>query len=358
MTVQIAPARPVLAGLPQGFLAGGWRQPVANRTFTVFDPATEAPIAEVADCAVVDAFEALAAADRAAGGWAATSPRERADVLHRLCGLLLRDRELLARVITAEGGRTLAETHAEVTYASDYLRWYAEEAVRPAGRSTPAPDGQSHIITLAEPVGVCLLIAPWNVPLAMAARKVAPALAAGCTVILKPAELTPLSSLVFGQLALEAGVPPGVVNVVPTSRPAELCRGLMEDPRLAKVSFTGSTSVGRMLLRQSGARVLRTSMELGGNAPFLVFDDADLDLAVAQAFVAKMRLAGQSCVAANRYLVQDGIADAFVAGLAERMAAVRLGPPDADGVELGPLIDARGWPKRSASSTMRFGAAP
>jgi succinate-semialdehyde dehydrogenase/glutarate-semialdehyde dehydrogenase len=331
----------VLRTVPSGFLAHDWQPAADGRTFEVRNPATEDVIATVADCAAPDALKALDAAAAAADRWAFTSPRERANVLHRLTDTMLQHRERLARLITLEIGKTITEARSEVDYAAAYFRWYAEEAVRPHGRSTPSPDGTSHIVTVAEPVGPCLLITPWNVPLAMAARKVAPALAAGCTAVLKPAALTPLSSLALAELAREAGAPPGVLTVITSSDAAAVTMPLLSDPRLRKLSFTGSTPVGRLLLQQSGARVLRTSMELGGNAPFLVFDDADLDLAVREAMTAKMRLGGQSCVGANRFLVQEGIADAFAAALAERMAAVRVGPPDREDTGLGPLADHR-----------------
>ncbi|MFI7065791.1 NAD-dependent succinate-semialdehyde dehydrogenase [Kribbella sp. NPDC050124] len=330
-----------LQSVPAGFLTTDWRPASTGATFEVFDPATEEPIASVPDCGPADALAALDAAAEAAPVWARTTLRERADVLHRLYDAMLADKERLAQLLTLEVGKTITEARGEVLYAADYVRWYAEEAVRPHGRSTVAPNGQHHIVTVAEPVGPCLLITPWNVPLAMAARKVAPAVAAGCTAVLKPAELTPLTSLVFGELLLRAGAPPGVLSVVTTSRPAEVSGPLLADPRLRKVSFTGSTDVGRMLLEQSGRRVLRTSMELGGNAPFLVFDDADAEVAVREAMIAKMRLGGQSCVAANRFLVADGIADAFVGAFAERMAAIVVGPPGHEDTELGPLVDHR-----------------
>jgi succinate-semialdehyde dehydrogenase/glutarate-semialdehyde dehydrogenase len=330
-----------IQSVPTGFLTTDWRAPATGATFDVFDPTTEQPVAAVADCGPADALAALDAAAGAASTWAASTLRERADVLHRLVDTLLANRERLAQLLTLEVGKTIKEARGEVAYAADYVRWYAEEAVRPHGRSTVSPDGRNHIVTVAEPVGPCLLITPWNVPLAMAARKVAPALAAGCTAVLKPAELTPLTSLVFGELLLEAGAPPGLLSVVTTTRPADVSGPLLADPRLRKVSFTGSTEVGRLLLEQSGRRVLRTSMELGGNAPYLVFDDADLDVAVREAMIAKMRMGGQSCVAANRFLVGEGIADEFVTAFAERMAAVVVGPPAQEDTELGPLVDHR-----------------
>jgi succinate-semialdehyde dehydrogenase/glutarate-semialdehyde dehydrogenase len=331
----------VLESVPRGFLAHDWQPAAGGRTFEVRNPATEEVIATVADCSAQDALNALDAAAAAADQWAFTSPRDRATALHRLTDSLVEHRERLARIITLEIGKTITEARGEVDYAAAYFRWYAEEAVRPHARSTPSPDGKSHIVTVAEPVGPCLLITPWNVPLAMAARKAAAALAAGCTAVLKPAALTPLSSLILGELAREAGAPAGVLTVITSSDAAAVTTALLADPRLRKLSFTGSTPVGRLLLQQSGARVLRTSMELGGNAPFLVFDDADLDLAVREAMIAKMRLGGQSCVGANRFLVQEGIADAFAAALAERMAALRVGSPDREDTELGPLADHR-----------------
>ena len=330
-----------LASVPRGFLTSDWRPAASGATFDVVDPATEKPVATVADCGPGDALAALDAAVAAAEDWGRSTLRERADVLHRLVDGMLANRERLAQLITLEVGKTITEARGEVVYAADYVRWYAEEAVRPHGRSTASPDGKNHIVTVAEPVGPCLLITPWNVPLAMAARKVAPALAAGCTAVLKPAELTPLTSLVFGELLLEAGAPPGVLTVVTTSTPADVSRPLLADPRLRKISFTGSTAVGRLLLEQSGRQVLRTSMELGGNAPFLVFEDADPQVAVREAMIAKMRLGGQSCVAGNRFLVADGIADAFVDSFAARMAAVVVGRPADEDTELGPLVDQR-----------------
>jgi len=333
--------RAALATVPHGFLADGWQQPAGDRTFEVRDPATGEPVAAVADCDVDDALVALDAAHRAGSSWARLPSRVRSDALHRLVELMQTHRERLARLLTLEVGRTLAEARNEVDYAADFVRWYAEEAVRSGGRSTVAPDGGSHFVTVTEPVGTCLLITPWNVPLAMATRKLAPALAAGCTVVLKPADLTPLSTLVLAQLALEAGVPAGVLTVVTTSAPGPVCARLMADPRLRKVSFTGSTAVGRVLQAQTGPRVLRSSMELGGNAPFIVFDDADLEVAVREAMLAKLRLGGQSCVAANRFLVQEGVADPFVDALAERMSALRVGDPLDPANDLGPLVDDR-----------------
>lgn len=330
-----------LRAVPSRYLADSWRTAASGREFDVRNPATGAVIARVPDCAEADALTALAAADAAWPAWARTPSRARADILHRLHALMIEQREPLARLLVLEVGKTIAEARGEVDYAAEYVRWYAEEAVRTGGRSTLAPDGGSHIITVTEPVGPCLLITPWNVPLAMATRKFAPALAAGCTAILKPAELTPLATLALARLALEAGVPDGVLTVVTTADPGPVVQRLMNDDRLRKVSFTGSTQVGRILQAQTGPRVLRSSMELGGNSPFIVFDDADLDVAVREARTAKLRMGGQSCVAANRFLVQDAIADAFVEAFAEIMGGVSVGDPFDDAVDLGPLVDDR-----------------
>ncbi|SEE29803.1 NAD-dependent succinate-semialdehyde dehydrogenase [Ruania alba] len=327
------------AELRSGYLAGSWRE--AASTFDVTDPATGAVVASVADCDVADGLAALSAADAAAEEWRASTPAERAALLHRVDTAMRADQENLAHLITLETGKTLTEARGEVIYAADYVRWYAEEAVRVHGRSSTAPTGDFQIVTVAEPVGPCLLITPWNVPLAMVTRKLAPAIAAGCTAVVKPAELTPLVTLAFARIVEDAGAPQGVVSVITTTRADEVCAALLADERLRKVSFTGSTAVGRLLLERSGQRVLRTSMELGGNAPFVVFDDADLDLAVEQAMIAKMRMGGQSCVGANRFLVQEGIADAFAARLGERMAATRVGSGFDEDVDLGPLIDER-----------------
>jgi succinate-semialdehyde dehydrogenase/glutarate-semialdehyde dehydrogenase len=334
--------RRALAEVPHDLLIGAaWRPAASGARFSVVDPATEAPLASVADGSAQDALAALDAAEEARGSWAAAAPRARADVLRGAFELVVERTEDLALVITAEMGKPLAEARAEVAYAADYLRWYAEEAVRLGGRVATSTDGRSRITVLREPVGPCLLITPWNFPLAMGLRKIAPALAAGCTVVLKPAALTPLTSLLAARILHEAGVPPGVVNVVTSTDAAGVAGALMADPRLRKVSFTGSTDVGRRLLEASGANVLRTSMELGGNAPLLVFDDADLDRAVAGAVVAKLRNGGQSCIAANRILVQEPIADAFVDRFAEQMNASQVGPGTAEGTVVGPLIDDR-----------------
>ncbi|GAA2084677.1 NAD-dependent succinate-semialdehyde dehydrogenase [Actinomadura alba] len=325
---------------PQGlFIGGAWTDAAA--TFKVTDPATGEVVAEVADATGPDAVRALDAAAGAQATWAATAPRTRAEILRRAFELMTERAESLARLATVEMGRPLAESRAEVAYAADFLRWFAEEAVRIGGDHRVAPTGDYRIVTARQPVGPCYLITPWNFPLAMVTRKVAPALAAGCTMVLKPAEATPLSALRLAELLADAGVPDGVFNVIPTLSPAEVTGALLADGRLRKLSFTGSTEVGRRLLAQSAPGVLRTSMELGGNAPFLVLDDADVAAAVEGAMVAKMRNAGQSCVAANRFLVHAAVADEFTEALRERLAALRTGPGLDPGSQVGPLIDAK-----------------
>jgi succinate-semialdehyde dehydrogenase/glutarate-semialdehyde dehydrogenase len=326
--------------VPRGlFIGGAWTD--AAGTFEVTDPATGDVVAEVADATGPDAVRALDAAAAVQAAWAATPPRTRAEILRRAFELMTERAESLARLATVEMGRPLAESRAEVAYAADFLRWFSEEAVRIGGDYRVAPTGDYRIVTARQPVGPCYLITPWNFPLAMVTRKVAPALAAGCTMVLKPAEATPLSALVLAGLLAEAGVPDGVFNVIPTLAPAEVTGAMLADRRLRKLSFTGSTEVGRRLLAQSAPHVLRTSMELGGNAPFLVFEDADVAAAVGGAMVAKMRNAGQSCVAANRFLVHTAVADEFTEALRERLAALRTGPGLDPGSQVGPLIDVK-----------------
>ncbi|WP_248961153.1 NAD-dependent succinate-semialdehyde dehydrogenase [Sphaerisporangium perillae] len=308
-------------------------------TFGVVDPATGERLALVADAGPADAIRALDAAEAAQESWAATAPRVRSEILHRAYELMTERTDELARLATLEMGRPLAESRAEVAYAAEFLRWFAEEAVRIGGDYRVAPGGDFRIVTTRQPVGPCYLITPWNFPLAMLTRKIGPALAAGCTVILKPAEATPLCGLALAALLAEAGVPDGVVNVLPTADPARLTDALLGDGRLRKLSFTGSTGVGVRLLEQSARHVLRVSMELGGNAPFLVFDDADVDAAIEGAMLAKMRNMGQSCVAANRFIVHEAVAERFSAGLRARFAALRVGPGLDPGSQVGPLID-------------------
>jgi len=322
------------------FVGGGWRPALDGARLDVVDPAGESLLCSVADAGVPDALAALDAAAAVTPAWVATAGRARSHLLHRVHDALVEAAEDFAVLITAEMGKPLDEARSEVAYAADFFLWYAEEAARITGMFRRAPDGSARHLTLKQPVGTCLLVTPWNFPLAMAARKIAPALAAGCTALLKPAEQTPLTALRLGQLLEQVGLPAGVVSILPTSRPAPMCQALMRDPRVRKVSFTGSTPVGRLLLRQASEQVLRTSMELGGNAPFVVFDDADVDAAVDGALVAKMRNGGQSCVAANRFLVHEDVAGEFTARLSERMARLRVGRGDDAATEVGPLIDA------------------
>jgi succinate-semialdehyde dehydrogenase/glutarate-semialdehyde dehydrogenase len=310
-------------------------------SFAVIDPATGAELEQVDDTTPEDALAALDAAVIVFPGWRATASRVRADVLRRAHDLMVERVEELAALMTAEMGKPLAEARGEVRYAAAYVRWYAEEAVRIGGRTARHEDDGSELLTVQEPVGPCLMITPWNFPLAMGARKIAPALAAGCVALVKPAEQTPLSMLALARIFAEAGLPDGVLQVLPTTEPVALTTALLDDGRLRKLSFTGSTAVGRVLAAQAAGRLLRVSMELGGNAPFLVYEDAELDAAVQGALVAKVRNMGQACTAANRFLVHEAVAEPFTARLAEAMGALRVGPGAEPGAEVGPLIDAR-----------------
>lgn len=324
--------------VPTDLLLGGTWVTGDNGSFPVHNPSCGQILAHVADASVEQGIEALDAACDARTSWAATSVRERADILNRAYTLMTQRTEVIARLMTLEMGKPLDQSRGEVAYAANYLRWYAEEAARNFGRTAVAPESGLQITTVRRPVGPCLLITPWNFPLAMAARKVAPALAAGCTAVLKPASLTPLSSLYFASLMREAGLPDGVLNVVTTSRTGEVVSALMADERLRKVSFTGSTAVGRTLLAQASQNVLRTSMELGGNAPFIVFEDADIPAAVEGAYAAKMRNMGEACTAANRFIVHEDVAEEFTRAFVERMEATVVGDGAIDGTECGPLI--------------------
>ena len=324
--------------VPTDLLIGGSWVTGDNGSFPVHNPSCGQILAHVADASVEQSIEALDAACEARTLWAATSVRERADILNRAYTLMTQRTEVIARLMTLEMGKPLDQSRGEVAYAANYLRWYAEEAARNFGRTAIAPESGLQITTVRRPVGPCLLITPWNFPLAMAARKVAPALAAGCTAVLKPASLTPLSSLYFASLMREAGLPDGVLNVVTTSRTGEVVSALMADERLRKVSFTGSTAVGRTLLAQASQNVLRTSMELGGNAPFIVFEDADIPAAVEGAYAAKMRNMGEACTAANRFIVHEDIAEEFTAAFVERMEATVVGDGTVDGTDCGPLV--------------------
>jgi succinate-semialdehyde dehydrogenase/glutarate-semialdehyde dehydrogenase len=341
-TKQAADEQRVLEAVPTKLLIDGeWRAAASGRTVAVEDPATGQTLLEVADGDATDALAALDAADRAQPGWAATPPRERGEILRRAFEALTANAGDLALLMTLEMGKPLAESRAEITYAAEFFRWYSEEAVRIAGDYRVAPGGGSRLIVLRQPVGPALMITPWNFPMAMGTRKVGPAIAAGCTMVLKPATLTPLSSLALAQLLLDAGLPPGVLNVITTTHAGATTGPLIADPRLRKVSFTGSTEIGKQLIQASAEQVLRVSMELGGNAPFLVFADADLDAAVEGAMLAKMRNGGEACTSANRFLVQHEVADEFAARLADRMGALKVGRGTEEGVGLGPLIDDR-----------------
>jgi len=307
--------------------------------FDVLDPSTGEAIASVADATVDDAMAAVDAATGAADAWAATSPRDRAEVLRRSFELMNRRADDLAHLISLENGKALADARGEVAYAAEFFRWYAEEAVRAAGSVMTAPSGANRIVVLQQPVGVSVLVTPWNFPAAMATRKIGPALAAGCTVILKPASDTPLTALLMVRILENAGVPPGVVNVLPSRRSGAVVSAMLHDPRVRKLSFTGSTEVGRLLLHEAADQVVNCSMELGGNAPFLVLEDADLDAAVDGAMVAKMRNAGEACTAANRFYVHEAVAEEFARRLADRMASLRLGPGTSPETQVGPLVN-------------------
>jgi succinate-semialdehyde dehydrogenase/glutarate-semialdehyde dehydrogenase len=322
------------------YIGGKTVAAAGGRRFDVVDPATGATITTVADASVQDAITAIDAAELAGQAWAATAPRHRAEILRRAFDLMLGRGEDLARLISLENGKALQDARAEVAYAAEFFRWYSEEAVRGAGSVMTAPSGTNKILVLQQPVGICVLVTPWNFPAAMATRKIAPALAAGCTVVLKPASDTPLTALAMASILAQAGVPPGVVNVLPSRQSGQVVSAMLHDPRVRKLSFTGSTEVGRILLAQAADRVVNTSMELGGNAPFLVFADADLDAAIEGAMVAKMRNAGEACTAANRFYVEAPVADEFSRRLAKTMSALVLGPGSQEGTEVGPLVNA------------------
>jgi succinate-semialdehyde dehydrogenase/glutarate-semialdehyde dehydrogenase len=329
----------------QLFIGGAWVDAADGATLPVDDPATGEIIAHVADAGPKDARLAEDAAVRAQEEWARTAPRVRSEILRRAYEIILERTDELAHTMTAEMGKPLAEARGEVAYAAEFFRWFSEEAVRIDGGAGILPDGRNRMLLSRRPVGPCLLITPWNFPLAMGTRKIGPAIAAGCTMILKPAPQTPLSSLALAGILKEAGLPDGVLNVVTTSRAGEVVEPLLRGGKIRKLSFTGSTGVGRLLLAQCADTVVRTSMELGGNAPFVVFEDADLDKAVDGAMVAKMRNMGEACTAANRFFVHSSVAEEFGRRLAERMGALVVGPGTRDGVDVGPLIDANGRAK-------------
>jgi succinate-semialdehyde dehydrogenase / glutarate-semialdehyde dehydrogenase len=323
----------------QLYIAGEWRDG-AKGTLSVEDPATGDALCDVADASVDDAKAALDAAVEAGPEWSQHAPRERGEILRRAFAALTERADELALLMTLEMGKPLKESKAEIMYGSEFLRWFAEESVRINGRYAVTPNGQGRLLTMQQPVGPCLLITPWNFPLAMGTRKVGPAIAAGCTMVVKPAQQTPLSMLMLVKILEEAGLPPGVLNIITASSSGETMAPLIADPRLRKLSFTGSTEVGRKLMEQASENLLRLSMELGGNAPFIVFDDADVDAAVQGAMIAKMRNIGEACTAANRFHVADSVASEFAEKLAEKMGAMKVGRGTADDVEVGPLIDA------------------
>ncbi|MGR6963120.1 NAD-dependent succinate-semialdehyde dehydrogenase [Geodermatophilus sp. URMC 61] len=342
----------LLADVPDGlFIGGEWRAAEGGRTLKVFDPATGEVVKEIADASVADGKSALDAAHAAFPAWSRTPLRERAELLRRTFDLLQERKEDFALLMTIEMGKPLGEARGEVAYGGEFVRWFSEEAARIQGRYGPNPEGTGRMIVSQHALGPCYLITPWNFPLAMATRKIAPALAAGCTVVIKPAELTPLTTLYLVKLLQDAGLPKGVVNVITTSNSGQVSEPIIRDPRLRKLSFTGSTPVGQKLLAQAAEGVLRTSMELGGNAPFVVFDDADLDKAVDGALAAKFRNIGQACTAANRFLVHRSVADEFAARVTERVKAMRIGRGTEDGVVIGPLIDDRAVAKADALVT-------
>jgi succinate-semialdehyde dehydrogenase / glutarate-semialdehyde dehydrogenase len=323
----------------QLFIAGEWREAAQGGRLGVEDPSTAEQFTDVADAQPEDALAALAAAAQAQAQWASRAPRERGEILRRTYEALVERTEELALVMTLEMGKALAESRAEITYAAEFVRWFSEEAVRVHGRYLVNTTGVGRILTLRQPVGPCVFVTPWNFPMAMGTRKIAPAIAAGCTMVVKPAQQTPLSMLALAQVLEQAGLPAGVLNVITAKRSGAVIEPLLRDPRTRKLSFTGSTEVGRKLMEEAAHQVLRVSMELGGNAPFLVFDDADLEAAVEGALVAKMRNVGEACTAANRFHVHEAVADEFASKLAERMGALRVGRGTDPQTDVGPLID-------------------
>jgi succinate-semialdehyde dehydrogenase / glutarate-semialdehyde dehydrogenase len=312
----------------------------ARQRFAVLDPADGSVVDSLESATPADGIAAVDAAAAAAADWAARAPRERAEILRRAFDLMSARTDEIAHLIVREMGKPLAEARGETAYAAEFLRWFSEEAVRANGEFALAPGGANRMLVGHAPIGIALLITPWNFPAAMATRKLGPALAAGCTVVLKPAQETPLTALAIARLLEEAGVPQGVVNVVCTDEPAPLAEAVLSDPRLRKLSFTGSTEVGRRLLELCASQVISASMELGGNSPFLVLDDADIDVAIQGAMAAKMRNGGEACTAANRFLVHEAVAEPFTCGLVDAMAAVRVANGFSEGAQLGPLINA------------------
>jgi succinate-semialdehyde dehydrogenase/glutarate-semialdehyde dehydrogenase len=336
----------LLANVPTDLWIGGkWRKSSDGGRFDVIDPATENKIASVASATVEDAKAALDAASDAFPGWAGRKPRERAEILRKSFELIMRDAERLAKLITIENGKALSDSRGEVAYAAEFFRWYAEEAVRNIGQNSRAPASGARIYVHHKPAGIAVLVTPWNFPAAMATRKIGPALAAGCPVVLKPASDTPLTMLALMPILEEAGVPAGVVNVIPSRSSGKVVGAMLHDPRVRVVSFTGSTEVGRKLLHEAADNVVKPAMELGGNAPFIVFEDADIDAAIEGAMIAKMRNMGEACTAANRFYVHEKVHDEFARKLTAKMGSLKMGNGLDDGVALGPLVNKDGLDK-------------
>jgi succinate-semialdehyde dehydrogenase/glutarate-semialdehyde dehydrogenase len=326
--------------VPTGLLIGGeWTGGRGGGTLPVIDPSTEDALTEVADGTVEDALDAVTAAQQALPGWAATPPRQRAEILRKTFELMTANAEPLARLMSAENGKSLRDARAEATYSAEFFRWYAEEAVRMEGGLMTAPSGANRMLVMRQPVGVSVLVTPWNFPAAMATRKIGPALAAGCSVVLKPASETPLTALYIAALLAEAGVPDGVVNVLTSKKSGAVVSAMLNDPRVRKLSFTGSTEVGRILLREAADTIVNCSMELGGNAPFIIFEDADIPAAVEGALLAKMRNGGEACTAANRFYVHEAVADEFSRVFAARLEAMTVGPGLDEATDVGPLVN-------------------
>jgi succinate-semialdehyde dehydrogenase/glutarate-semialdehyde dehydrogenase len=339
----------VLESVPTGlFIGGQWRESASGDRIDVHDPSTGSVLATVADATVEDGRAALDAAVAAQADWARTPPRDRGELLRSAFELITERAEQFAMLMTLEMGKTLAESRGEVTYGSEFFRWFSEEAVRIGGRYATAPNGATRLLTTKQPVGPTLMITPWNFPLAMGTRKIGPAIAAGCTMVVKPATQTPLTMLALADLLREVGLPDGVLNVVTTSHTGDVMEPLIRDPRLRKLTFTGSTPVGRTLMEQAAGGILRVSMELGGNAPFLVFEDADVDKAVEGAMLAKMRNMGEACTAANRFYVHASVAEEFTSKLTQRMGALTVGRGTEQGVDVGPLVDEKSRDKVSS----------
>jgi len=332
--------RLVLEAVPKNLLIGGeWREATGAGTLAVEDPATGETLIEVADATPEDALAALGAAAEKQAEWAAHAPRERGEILRRAYEAIVEQTDELALLMTLEMGKSVAESRSEIAYAAEFFRWFSEEAVRIHGRYMVNTTGKGRILTMRQPVGPCVFVTPWNFPTAMGTRKLAPAIAAGCTMVVKPAQQTPLSMLALARILQDSGLPGGVLNVITAKRSGAVIEPLLKDPRTRKLSFTGSTEVGRRLIEQSAHQVLRVSMELGGNAPFLVFEDADLDAAIEGAMLAKMRNVGEACTAANRFHVHESLAEEFAARLAERMGKLKIGRGTEPDIDIGPLID-------------------